>query len=137
MSTIFPLEIFYDGDCQVCSSEMGHYRERDLHQRLRFVDIREDSFRARDYGKTQAEFMARLYVRDASGSFFSGVDAFILIWQAWPAGSTYRLLASAAGLPGINLVARGGYALFARYRHLLPKKKTACEGGSCTLDHRH
>ena len=50
--------------------------------------------------------------------------------------SAVTLLAGAAGLPGINLVARGGYSLFARYRHLLPKKKTACEGGSCTLDHR-
>lgn len=135
MSIAFPLEIFYDGSCRVCATEMESYRRRNPQQRLRFVDISADDFRPQQYGKEMADFMARLHVRDARGQFATGVDAFLLIWQAYPSGSCYRLLAGLIGLPGIHLLARGGYALFARYRHLLPKRGQDCQDGTCNLNH--
>ncbi|HEY5672901.1 MAG TPA: DUF393 domain-containing protein [Malonomonas sp.] len=137
MAPAFPLEIFYDGSCRVCSSEIEHYRQRNPQQRLRFIDIRAAGFQPSDYGKSQAEFMARLHVRDQQGQFFSGVDAFLLIWQAYPSGSPYRWLGAVIGLPGINLLARGGYRVFARYRHLLPKKSVTCDDDSCNLNPPH
>ena len=131
----FPLQIFYDGSCMVCSAEMAKYREHDHDGKLSFVNIKAPDFVAPDYGKTQAEFMARLHVRDADGVFYTGVDAFTAIWQAYPDCSVYRLLSAAVGFPGLNLVSRGAYSLFARYRHLLPQTRDNCQDGSCNLKH--
>ncbi len=132
---MFPLEIFYDGSCLVCSAEMARYRERNEQGRLQFIDISSPDFIAGNYGKTQDEFMARLHVRDSEGRFFTGVDAFMMIWQAYPDCSPYRLLSAVIGLPGLNLLARGGYTLFARYRHLLPDARKGCRGGTCDIKH--
>mgnify|MGYP001262298675 CR=1 FL=1 len=133
MTTAFPLEIFYDGSCVVCSAEMDSYRNNNPDNRLTFIDISAESFSAQDYGKTKEEFMDRLHVRDAAGVFYHGVDAFVMIWQVYPSGSFYRLLSALVGFPGINLFSRFGYSVFARYRHLLPKKQQDCSSGTCEL----
>lgn len=135
MLPAFPLQIFYDGACRTCSAEIDQYRKQNPQQRLGFVDIRSVTFKPQDYGKSQQEFLARLHVRDRLGRFYTGVDAFLLIWQAFPSGSLYRLFGALIGLPGIKLLARFGYHVFARYRHLLPKKNVACESDSCNLNH--
>jgi predicted DCC family thiol-disulfide oxidoreductase YuxK len=80
--------------------------------------------------------MAQMHVRDANGSFYTGVDAFMTIWQAYPSGSLYRMLSALVGLPGINLFTRLGYSVFARYRHLLPKRHQDCDSGTCNLNDR-
>ncbi len=133
MSVSFPLDIFYDGSCAVCSREMEAYKKNNPDDRLHFIDISADAFEAEQFGKTQSEFMAKLHVRDAEGQFATGVEAFMLIWQAYPDGSLQRLLSAFVGFPGINLLARGSYAFFARYRHLLPKRANACDSGTCEL----
>ncbi len=135
MTTAFPLEIFYDGSCVVCSTEIEVYRKQNPQDRLLFIDISSEAFSACAYGKEQADFMAQMHVRDSTGKFFAGVDAFTLIWQAYPAGSVYRLFSRLVGLPGLNFLTRCGYVLFARYRHLLPKRKPDCTSGSCNLNH--
>lgn len=131
----YPLEIFYDGSCVVCSSEMEVYRRRNPEQRLRFTDISSADFAAEEYGRSQQQFMAELHVRAADGRFFTGVDAFLVLWQAFPSGSLYRLLGGLVALPGVHLAARTGYRLFARYRHLLPKRVDDCAAGTCNLKH--
>ncbi|SHI88690.1 Predicted thiol-disulfide oxidoreductase YuxK, DCC family [Malonomonas rubra DSM 5091] len=133
MATAFPLQIFYDGACLVCSKEMDHYRKRNVHGHLQFIDISREDFQPEEYGKSKAEFMAQLHVRDGEGNFTTGIDAFTTIWQAYPSGSVYRLFSALVGLPGIDLLSRGGYKLFARYRHLLPKRKNDCDSGRCGL----
>lgn len=131
----FPLQIFYDGSCLVCSAEMAKYRDGDHGGKLVFIDISAADFSASDYGKSQEEFMARLHVRDAEKLFYTGVDAFIMIWQAFPECSPYRLLSAAVGLPGLNLLSRGAYSVFARYRHMLPQARNRCRDGSCEMKH--
>jgi len=133
MLPVYPLEIFYDGSCLVCSTEIATYRRNNPQHRLKFVDIRAADFSASAYGRPLKEFLSRLHVRDANGQFVTGVDAFLLIWQAYPSGSRYRMLATLVGLPGVKLLARGGYAVFARYRHLLPQRRAACTDDSCHL----
>jgi predicted DCC family thiol-disulfide oxidoreductase YuxK len=125
MKTSYPLTIFFDGACAVCSREMAHYRGV-ADQRVRFVDIAAPDFSAEDFGKTCADFQRELHARDADGNFFTGVEAFRRLWVALPSPFLH-LLSALVGLPGVNLAARQGYALFARYRHLLPSdKKKAC-----------
>ena len=135
MATSFPLQIFYDGNCVVCSTEMENYRKRNPENRLQFIDISVEDFDPEHYGKSQADFLAQLHVRDAAGDYYTGVDAFVTIWQAYPSGSLYRLFSAMIGLPGINLVSRFGYKVFARYRHLLPKRGQDCDSGTCSLNH--
>lgn len=134
-TTAYPLEIFYDGSCIVCSTEMEVYRRRNPQQRLIFIDISSSDFSAEKYGLTHQQFMEALHVRDANGKYFEGVDAFLALWGTFPAGSLYRLFGSLIALPGIHLAARAGYLLFARYRHLLPKRTVNCESNTCNLNH--
>lgn len=131
----YPLEIFYDGSCLVCATEIDSYRRNNPQGRLKFIDIRAEDFQAAAYGRAADEFLSKLHVRDGNGNFATGVEAFLLIWQAYPSGTRYRLFAAVIGLPGIKLLARGGYAIFARYRHLLPKRKSDCTDGTCNLHH--
>jgi predicted DCC family thiol-disulfide oxidoreductase YuxK len=126
MRSATPLQIFYDGSCRVCSREMEHYRRRCPPGSLAFIDVSASEFDPSLYGKTQADFMGRLHVRTPEGEFLVAIEAFRAIWSVFPDGSFYRWLGWFVGLPGINLLARGGYALFARYRHLLPQKRATC-----------
>jgi predicted DCC family thiol-disulfide oxidoreductase YuxK len=135
MAIAFPLQIFFDGSCRVCSAEMDSYRRKNPDNRLEFVDISEDQFRPDEYDKSLGDFMAELHVRDARGNFTSGIDAFIAIWQAFPSGSVWRLAAAFCGFPGIYSLSRGGYRVFARYRHLLPRRRQDCDTGTCSVNH--
>lgn len=130
----FPLTIFYDGSCIVCSREMEVYRRKSHGDRLRFVDISAPDFVAEDYGRTLEQFMAQLHVRDASGRYYLGVDAFPAIWQALP-DSGYRWFAELIGIPGLHLLAVFGYKVFARLRRYLPKRRRECVDGSCHFGH--
>jgi predicted DCC family thiol-disulfide oxidoreductase YuxK len=114
---------------------MASYRKSNPENRLRFVDISAEGFSAENYDKSKAKFMAQLHVRDAEGVYSTGIDAFLVIWQAYPSGSLYRLFGALVSLPGIAQLSRAGYCLFARYRHLLPKSGSDCASGSCNLNH--
>ncbi len=128
----YPFTIYYDGACQVCSAEMEHYRKKDHGGRLVFVDISSPDFQPPDHRKSLAELMARMHLRDAQGGYVSGIEAFQGIWRACP-GPWLPAAALLIGLPGINHLAKLGYALFARYRYLLPKKQ--CQEGVCGPKH--
>ena len=129
MTATYPLTVFYDGACGVCSREMEHY-SKVADQRVLFVDIAAVDFNAEDYGRTSDDFQRELNVCDADGCFYSVVEAFRKLCQALP---LYPLLSLTVGLPGVNLAARTGYAIFARYRHLLPSNKK----NVCTLPGNH
>lgn len=137
MSVAFPLEIFYDGSCPVCAREMAVYQRKNPRGRLFFIDISSDDFDAARYGKTRQELMEKMHVRDANGDFTTGVDAFMSIWQAFPSGSPWRVTSALIGLPGVHLLARVAYRIFARNRHLLPKRRDDCPDGRCDLNHPH
>ena len=125
MTVRYPLTVFYDGACGVCSKEMSFYRKV-ADQRVHFVDIAGVDFKAVLYGRSNDDFQRELHVCDADGNFYTGVEAFRRLWEALPS-PFYPLLSLTFGLPGINLAARTGYAVFARCRHLLPfNKKNLC-----------
>ena len=131
MTATYPLTVFYDGACGVCSREMEHY-SKVADQRVRFVDIAAVDFNAEDYGRSSDDFQRELHVCDADGCFYTGIEAFRKLWETLPS-PLYPLLSLTVGLPGVNLAARTGYAIFARYRHLLPSNKK----NVCTLPWNH
>jgi predicted DCC family thiol-disulfide oxidoreductase YuxK len=127
----FPLRIFYDGSCCVCSGEMLLYMKRDHGGRLVFIDISDPDFKPDRYGISIDDFMYQMHAIDRAGRLYRGVDAFWAIWQAFPASPWYGLLGTLVTMPGINLFARMAYRTFARTRKYLPKKHgAACKIGS-------
>jgi predicted DCC family thiol-disulfide oxidoreductase YuxK len=126
MKIKYPLTLFYDGACGVCSTEIRYYQSI-ADQRVRFVNIASPDFDAEAFGKSTEEFQQKLHARDADGQYFTGVEAFRRLWEALPA-PFYSALSAFVGLPGINFSAHAGYAVFARFRHLLPSSSsTSCQ----------
>ena len=127
----FPLQVFYDGACILCSAEMKRYQQADAKNRLRFIDISAPDFDADEYSRPREQLMKALHVRAGDGRFFTGVDAFLALYSALPEHSLYRLIGGFISLPGIKQVAEAGYAFVASHRHLLPRKKAQCETDAC------
>jgi predicted DCC family thiol-disulfide oxidoreductase YuxK len=129
----FPLRIFYDGACPVCSREIEHYCRRDHDGRLIAIDISAPDFDPPPCGIPRESLMYELHAIDRDGIVYRGVDAFCAIWQAFPASITYRLLGTFVNLPGISTLARLGYRGFARLRPRLPGRKENCAAGTCRI----
>jgi predicted DCC family thiol-disulfide oxidoreductase YuxK len=66
MKINYPLTLFYDGACGVCSTEIRYYRSI-ADQRVIFVNIAGAHFDAEAFGKTMEEFQKKLHARDADG----------------------------------------------------------------------
>jgi predicted DCC family thiol-disulfide oxidoreductase YuxK len=127
----FPVRVFYDGNCSVCSAEIEHYLRKDQNSRLVGVDISSHDFNPALYNIPVADFMYELHVIDNSGYVYRGVESFWAIWQAFPASTLYGFLGSVVTAPLLNLAARLLYKGFARVRQYLPKKHD-CKNGSCS-----
>ncbi len=116
----FPLEVFYDGACGVCISQVRRYGHKDRNGRLVFVDISRDDFRPEGYHLSRADFMDQVHAFDRQGRMYCGVEALWAIWQAFPSSSRYGFLGVLVSLPGIHRMAQLGYWCFARLRRWLP-----------------
>lgn len=97
--------VLYNADCPVCSFEIDHYAaysaRRDLP--IRFEDLNRDELA--DWGLTRDAAARRLYVLKGD-QIYSGIPAFIVLWQDMP---RYRWLARLVSLPGVNWVANATY----------------------------
>lgn len=113
----YPLRIFYDGSCSLCSAKMALYRRRDQFGRLVFVDISAPGFDPDPFAIPLAAFMYELHVIDGSGNLHRGVDALRVIWQALPSSTWYGLLGLLISLPLVHAVAALVYRAVAGSRH--------------------
>lgn len=127
----FPLKVFYDGSCAVCSTEMSVYMRKEHGGRLEFVDITDPAFNPARYGITLDDFMYQLHAIDRDGRVFRGVDAFRAVWLAFPGSRWYGFLAGLTASPLVGPAARLAYRTFACLRRYLPNSKAAvCRIGS-------
>ncbi|HKX40684.1 MAG TPA: DUF393 domain-containing protein [Burkholderiaceae bacterium] len=108
----WPLTLFYDAACPVCSLEMDHLRERDRLGRLVFVDIAAPGFDPGAYGTTLAAMNAQIHAQRPDGSMLQGVDVLRLAYGAVGLGWVMQ----ASGWPLLRPLADVGYRLFARHR---------------------
>lgn len=127
----FPVRVFYDGSCLVCSTEIDHYLRRDRQGRLVPVDISAESFDPTPYQISGEDFMAQLHAIDSSDRIYRGVEAFRVIWLAFPDSTWLGLLGRIISLPGISALARLAYRGFARFRKYLPKRHSDCKDDHC------
>ena len=113
------IKIFFDGNCIVCDLEMSHYYRinPDLFE---MVDISIANFNSAEYGLDFKEVNDNMHVQTQTGEMKIGVDAFAYIWSKIP---RYSLASHFIKLPGIYSLAKMAYWVFAKNRHLLPKKK--------------
>lgn len=125
----FPLTVFYDGSCQVCSTEIFVYMRKDHGGRLEFVDISDPGFNPDAFGISLDDFMAMMHAIDQRSTVYRGVDAFWVIWQAFPGVPWFRFLAALIDFPLVSPIACLAYRIFARLRKYLPKRKAVCRIG--------
>ncbi len=117
------VKIFLDGNCIVCDSEISHYH-RIAPGVFELVDISRPDFLAESHGLDAKAVNEHLHVQTENGEIRTGVDAFAHIWSKIP---RYAFASRLILWPGIHQVAKIGYWIFARNRHLLPKKKNVLD----------
>ena len=91
-------DIYFNGDCPVCRSEMGHYAKRcaEAPPDLRFIDsMRRPNELAQCHLRLE-HLERRVYLRDARGRVISGMPALIALWSQVPG---YRPLARILSWP--------------------------------------
>lgn len=111
-------KIFFDGNCVVCDMEIAHYA-RIQPDSFELIDISDPSFDSSRFGLNPKEVNLNMHVLTEAGEIKVGVDAFTHIWSQIP---LYKIPSRVIRLPGVYTLAKIGYSIFARYRHLLPKK---------------
>lgn len=113
-------KIFFDGNCIVCDTGISHYK-RMAPDVFELFDINSPDFDAAKYGLSSEGVQKHMHVMTPEGQILRGVDAFTHIWSHL---DRYRFAAKIIQLPVIYQLTKIGYNLFARSRHLLPKKIT-------------
>lgn len=96
-------EVWFNGDCPVCSYEIGSYAKlaerRDLP--LRFHDSMRVAQPLATYGLRREHLERRLYLRDEHGRIVSGFRAVLALWARLP---EYRRLARIFSWPPLRAV---------------------------------
>jgi predicted DCC family thiol-disulfide oxidoreductase YuxK len=124
--------VFYDGDCPLCRREIAHYRRIDKARRLRWVDAASDAKALAVHGLSHEQAMAELHVRDGTGGWHRGIDAFILIWTRLPA---YRWLAHAVSILRLRRPLAFAYRHFAVWRYRRRCGADSCSGAKTVRGH--
>ena len=115
--------VYFDGLCLVCSTEINHYKKLDSGHKLDFQDITDPSFNPTQQGLDPHKVHQVMHVKDSNGQIHTGVDAFRIIWQNIP---QYNFLNKWSQNRVFNIALNIGYHLFTRIRPYLPKRKAQC-----------
>ncbi len=126
-----PRTVFFDGQCQLCSREIGLFRRLASADKLAYVDIADPAFDAAAHGVDPVAVHRHMHVRTEAGELVTGVDALVSMWEAVPG---FRWLARATKLPVVRTLARPAYEVFAWVRPKLPKRRQDyCDTGKCRV----
>lgn len=126
----WPFKILYDGECPLCSREVGWLRRRDRRGRLVFEDIMAPGFEAARYGATREELLGSIHGILPDGRIVRKVEVFRLAYRAVGLG----WLTAPTGWPGLRWVFDKLYMLFARHRMTISRwLGRGCSGESCAL----
>ena len=122
------LTLFYDGLCPLCSREINYYRKRAGDDAsIQFLDITAPGFDAAGHGLDAAKIHREMHVK-VGDEVHVGVKAFLALWRRIPG---FHWMARLGSLPVVYPFLWLGYALFARVRPWLPRRKAACDSGTC------
>jgi len=98
-----PTEMYFNGDCPVCRSEMTHYAKLCANgpSKFRFVNSMQRPDEFVDCGLRREHLERRVYLRDANGRILSGMPALIHLWSKMP---EYRWLSRVLALPVLKFL---------------------------------
>lgn len=122
----YPLTVWYDGACPLCSREMAFMKRLDRKRRLQFCDFSDPDYDVAASGIPLSELGAVIHAQWEDGTVIRGVEVFRAIWQAVGLGFLTRM----SRLPLIDPLVVQAYAWFARNRLWLTGR-TVCTGGQC------
>lgn len=103
------LTIWYDGDCPICTAEIGLMRRLDSRSAIAFVDLSLPGGRPTDH----AARLARLHAQPRGGPMVSGAAAFVAMWRVIPG---LRPLAVLASPPPVQWLLERAYLIFLKVR---------------------
>jgi predicted DCC family thiol-disulfide oxidoreductase YuxK len=127
-SAPFDVEIFFDGECPLCTREVRMLQRLDRKQRVRFTDIAAADFDPSVFGLDMATLMARIHGRLPDGRILEGVEVFRRVYEAVGLGA----LAKISRWPGLSTLTEAAYELFAKNRLKLTGR---CDHTSCDMSH--
>ena len=106
------LKVYYNGACPVCNAGIEGQKERmaGCPVEVDWIDIHNRPEALKEIGAKQEFVRERLHVVDEKGELRVGAEAFGTLWRRTP-GQGY--LADLVSLPGVRLVARWVYNVFA------------------------
>jgi predicted DCC family thiol-disulfide oxidoreductase YuxK len=93
-----PSEVYFNGDCPVCRTEMTHYANlcANSQPKFRFIDSMQRPNEFDRCGLRREHLERRVYLRDADGRIVSGMPALVHLWSTIP---EYRWLSRVLALP--------------------------------------
>lgn len=124
-SSVPAVEVFFDGECPLCTKEVAFVRRLDRQARVRFTDIAAPGFDAHAIGRTQVDLMARIQARLPDGTFIEGVEVFRRMYAA----AGFAPIVALTRLPGISQLLDLGYRWFAKNRLRLTGR---CDTAACS-----
>jgi hypothetical protein len=92
-------EVFFDGDCLLCTEEVSMLKKKSLKANLVFTDVTSADFDASELGLTKEILMARMHGR---GQLYGAIG--------------FGGIASVSRLPEISAILSLGYSIAARKR---------------------
>ena len=118
MNITYPLTIYYDASCPLCSAEMHTIKETDFDNKLILVDCSADSFNEPAFCPTnKATMMERIHAVVAAGVWLKGVDVFAVAYSA----AGFNKLGAFWGSRLMRPILSRAYPLIADNRHWLSK----------------
>jgi predicted DCC family thiol-disulfide oxidoreductase YuxK len=106
------LTVWYDGDCPICTAEIGLMRRLDRACAIEFVDLSLPGVCPTD----REAWLARLHAQPRGGPVVAGAAAFVAMWRVLPGLS---LLAGMASSPPVLWLLERAYVLFLALRPTL------------------
>lgn len=107
-----PFEVFYDGECSLCSKEINMLRRMDRRGRLRFTDIAKPEFKAEEHGLTHQQFMDEIRGRVEGQALVTGVEVFRQLYGR----VGFQWVLPLTRLWGLRHLLDWGYSIFAKNR---------------------
>lgn len=105
-------EVFFDGQCPLCSREIQLLKKLDKQDKIIFTDISTPSFDANAFGLKQSDFMAEIRGRLQDGKMIAGVEVFRQLYEA----VGMKCLVRISRFPIIAQMLDLGYRIFAKNR---------------------
>ena len=107
------IKVFYDGKCNLCSSEINYYRRISPTGIFDWVDINLMHSDFVNTGIKVSDALKILHLIDNNNTLHLGVDAFIIIWKNL---SYWKILARIVSIPIIRQIVNITYRAFANWR---------------------